>query len=85
MSTTNVRNARGHHVWPWPEQARWQAHRQLNAGEGVKQTEGKWSLDLGLPATTRKPRREGREGGAYREGALLWRRMVRGRRSGRGG
>jgi hypothetical protein len=49
-------------------------HRRLNADEGVEQTEGKWSLDLGLTAAIRKPRRGGREGGAHQERALLRRR-----------
>jgi hypothetical protein len=63
--------ARGHHAWPRLERARWRAHPRLNAGEGVEQTEGKWSLDLGLPSATRKPRRGGREEGASIRGAFI--------------
>jgi hypothetical protein len=65
VGTASACTARGHHVWPRPEGARWRAHRRLNAGEGVEQTEGKWSPDLGLIATKRKPRRGGQEGGAH--------------------
>jgi hypothetical protein len=41
-----------------------------HGGEGVEQIKGKWSLDLGLPVVTRKPRRGRREGGAHRKGCF---------------
>jgi hypothetical protein len=73
VGTASARTARGHHAWPRPERAWWWAHRRLNTGEGVELTEGKWSLDLGLPAATRKLRRGGQEGGGvpHRSGAQL--------------
>jgi hypothetical protein len=83
--TASARTVWGHHAWPWSERAQWRAHRRLNIGEGVKQTEGKWSLNLGLPAATRKCRRGGQEGGAHREGALLQRFTPMGRRHRREG
>jgi hypothetical protein len=84
--------AHSRHAWPWPERAQWRAHRRLNDGGNPEQIEGKWSLDIDLHATTRKPRRGGQEGGAHRgrrfcNGARAngEESSMRGRRSSRGG
>jgi hypothetical protein len=91
-STASACTTRSRHVWPWPERARWRAHHWFNDGKDPKLTEGKWSLDLGLHAATRKPRRGGQERGAHRRRcycssvrAVGEEMLVRGQRSGRGG
>jgi hypothetical protein len=90
--TASARMTRSRHARPWPERARWRAHRRLNDGEDPEPIEGKWSLDLGPHATIRKPRRGGQEMGAHQGrrfcgGARTdWEEApVRGRASGRGG
>jgi hypothetical protein len=88
----SVCTSHSRHARPWPERTRWWAYHRLNDDKDPERTEGKWSMDLGLYAATRKSRRRGREGGAQRGRHFCGgahangdEAPVRGRRSGRGG